>query len=210
MMYNHVHTRIITGVYGGSFNPIHVGHTAMAERLVSTGMVDELWLVVSPQNPLKSNDCLWDDGLRLALARLAVSGIDGVEVSDIEFGLPRPNYMADTLLALSRRYPEREFVLVVGWDNWVIFDRWYHWQEILDGYRVIVLPRGQQGGDSSCQIGSVERGGDVRFARFPLVDMSSTWIRHQIETNPHYDGLGLKDEVWRRIRQAKVQGISDI
>ena len=78
MMHNHVHTRIITGVYGGSFNPIHVGHTAMAERLVGSGMVDELWLVVSPQNPLKSNDCLWDDGLRLALARLAVSGIDGV------------------------------------------------------------------------------------------------------------------------------------
>ena len=210
MMYNHVHSRIITGVYGGSFNPIHVGHTAMAERLVSTGMVDELWLVVSPQNPLKCSDCLWDDGLRLELARLAVSGIGGVEVSDIEFGLPRPNYMADTLLALSRRYPEREFVLVVGWDNWAIFERWYHWQEILGSYRVIVLPRSQQGGDSLGQTGSVERGGDVRFAQFPLVDMSSTWIRHQIVTNPQYDGLGLKDEVWRQIKHAKEQGISGI
>lgn len=206
-MHNHVKAKIVTGVYGGSFNPIHTGHTAMARQLVSTGMVDELWLVVSPQNPLKNNASLWDDELRLALARQAVSDIDRVEVSDIEFGLPRPSYMADTLQALERRYPEREFVLVIGRDNWIIFDHWYHWQEILDNYAVIVLPRSQQRENVPDEEGFAERRGDVRFAQFPLVDMSSTWIRQQIETNPRYEGQGLTDEVWRQIRQAKEQGI---
>ena len=112
--------KIVTGIYGGSFNPIHIGHTGMATELVRQRLVDEMWLIVSPQNPLKDNG-LWDDNLRLELSRIAVKSCNDVKVSDIEFGLPRPNYMITTLESLSSTFPDREFVLVIGMDNWNCF-----------------------------------------------------------------------------------------
>lgn len=195
--------KIVTGVYGGSYNPIHLGHTSMASAIVARGLVDEMWLVVSPQNPLKDGG-LWDDGLRLELARIAVKDISGVEVSDIEFGLPRPSYMVSTLAALSARFPDREFVLVIGQDNWDCFRRWYRWEDILAGYRIIVLPR-QSERTADETLAPIEDGCSARveFVDVPLMDVSSTWIRDEIKDNPSYDGQWLAPEVWEMVKKVK-------
>jgi nicotinate-nucleotide adenylyltransferase len=175
----------------------------MASAIVAQGLVDEMWLVVSPQNPLKDGG-LWDDAFRLELARIAVRDIESVEVSDVEFGLPKPNYMVRTLATLSSRFPDREFVLVIGQDNWECFHRWYKWEEILAGYRIIVLPR--ESGETPANVPlPPKEGGNahVLFADLPLVNISSTWIRAEIKDNPLYDGEWLAPEVWERIKSEK-------
>lgn len=195
--------KTVTGVYGGSYNPIHLGHTSMASAIVAQGLVDEMWLVVSPQNPLKDGG-LWDDAFRLELARIAVRDIESVEVSDVEFGLPKPNYMVSTLATLSCRFPDREFVLVIGQDNWECFHRWYKWEEILAGYRIIVLPRESGETPANVPLPPKEDGNaHVLFADLPLVNISSTWVRAEIKDNPLYDGEWLAPEVWERIKSEK-------
>ena len=199
--------RVVTGIFGGSFNPIHTGHTAFAQGLVTAGVVDEMWLVVSPRNPLKGDDVLWDDELRLRLARVALADVEWVEVSDVEFTLPRPSYMITTLRTLEERYPEREFVLVIGQDNWDCFHSWYHWEEILEKFRVIVIPRNGEGrhAESNTALMQVVNGElePIAGKNVRLIDMSSTWIRSQIENNPDYDGQGLHPGVWKIIRSLR-------
>ena len=169
-----IHRKIITGIYGGSFNPIHRGHVCLAKALAETEFVDEIWLLVSPQNPFKVDDCLLDDALRLRLTRMAVAHEPKVEVCDREFTLPRPSYMYNTLTALSQEHPDREFVLVIGADNWERFHRWYRSDDILSAYRLIV---------------------DT-----PLLDISSTEIRRRIASEPDYNGEGLPPVVWEEIK----------
>ena len=114
-----------TGIYGGSFNPIHRGHVELAERLCRDEGLDELWFMVSPQNPFKkSSPDLLDENSRLELARMAVREHPCLKVSDFEFRLPRPSYTADTLAALRQAYPDRLFTLVIGADNWLAFKDW--------------------------------------------------------------------------------------
>ena len=132
---------IRTGVYGGSFNPIHQGHVALARHLVAQGLVDEVWLVVSPCNPFKVDSRLLDEQARLALARLAVEHEPDIDVSDIELFLPRPSYMSVTLRTLSARYAERQFSLIIGADNWERFHQWHEADWIREHYPLIVIPR---------------------------------------------------------------------
>ncbi|MBQ9293815.1 MAG: nicotinate-nucleotide adenylyltransferase [Bacteroidaceae bacterium] len=186
----------VTGIYGGSFNPIHQGHLSLAKALAESGLVDEMWLLVSPQNPFKVNADLLDDDERLRLARLAVADVQGVEVCDREFSLPRPSYMYNTLRALSREHPDHEFVLVIGADNWERFPDWYRSKAILANYRVIIYPR------PGYTLGKVPR--RVTIAHTPLLDISSTEIRRRIACDPDYDGEGLPEAVWEEIR---VQGL---
>lgn len=194
--------KTITGVYGGSFNPIHLGHTGMASEIVGQGLVDEMWLIVSPQNPLKDNG-LWDDALRLELAQIATASLESICVSDVEFSMPKPNYMIKTLQTLSARHPDREFVLVIGMDNWECFQRWYMWEEILKLYRIIVLPRQSDDGNESVQHAPTTDAKGVAFVNTQLINLSSTWIRSQIESNPSYDGEGLDPLVWEQIKKKK-------
>ena len=151
---------IKTGIFGGSFNPIHNGHLSLALQLKQRAGLDEVWLMVSPQNPLKQSSDLLDDDLRLHMARLAVEGVEGITVSDYEMHLPRPSYTWNTLEALSKDYPERQFVLMIGGDNWAIFDKWYHADDIRRKYEIIVYTRTP---------------GDPGF-----IDLSSTAIRQRI------------------------------
>ncbi|MCR5180440.1 MAG: nicotinate (nicotinamide) nucleotide adenylyltransferase, partial [Bacteroidaceae bacterium] len=132
---------ITTGIYGGSYNPIHEGHLTLGRWLVRHHYLDELWFLVSPQNPLKPAAGLLDDAARLHLARLAVGRKRGLRVSDFEFSLPRPSYMAHTLEALRSTYPDRDFVLVIGADNWHRFPQWYKSEEILRHHRLLIYPR---------------------------------------------------------------------
>ena len=116
---------IRTGIFGGSYNPIHIGHLALANYLCEYGELDELWFMVSPQNPFKAHSSdLWDDNLRLELVRLAVEGYPKLHASDFEFHMPRPSYTVNTLEKLREAYPDREFILIIGADNWLSFPRW--------------------------------------------------------------------------------------
>lgn len=183
----------ITGIYGGSFNPIHLGHVRLAKALSDSGLVDEMWLLVSPQNPFKVNEVLLDDEERLHLALLAVNDVPGVEVCDREFSLPRPSYMYNTLQVLSQENPEREFVLVIGADNWERFPAWYRSSDILSDYRIIIYPR------PGYILQDVPQ--NITIADTPLFDISSTDIRNRILTQPDYDGEGLPPVVWHEIKR---------
>lgn len=166
--------KIRTGIYGGSFNPIHNGHIAIARAMLDCDAVDEVWLMVSPQNPLKQSADLLDERLRLDMTRRATADIPCVTACDYEFHMPRPSYMWHTLQSLSRDYPDREFTLLIGADNWQVFDRWYHADDIIAHYPIRIYPR---------------RGYDIEVSTLPhnvklvdtgLYDVSSTMVRERI------------------------------
>lgn len=157
---------IRTGIFGGSFNPIHNGHISLARQLREKAGLDEVWLMVSPQNPLKAQADLLDDQIRMEMARLAVEGETGIIASDYEMHLPKPSYTWNTLEALKRDYPDREFVLMIGGDNWQLFDKWYRADDIRNQYQIIVYPR---------------RGCKGGIDGLDLIDISSTEIRDCIQ-----------------------------
>lgn len=168
------------GIYGGSFNPIHFGHIGLAEWVVENTDLDEVWLMVSPNNPLKDKNILANEQDRLIKAKEAI-GENGIRkttsekrivVSDFEFALPRPTYTANTLRALHESYPENEFSLIIGEDNVAIFDKWREYQYILDHYRVLVYPR------HNCDPYPLPSAKDLRILHgAPYFDISSTEIR---------------------------------
>ncbi len=183
-----------TGILGGSFNPIHLGHTHMASSVLSEGQVKEVWLMVSPLNPLKRDDPhLLPYAERLSLARLAVEGMEGVSVSDFEASLPRPTYTALTLRALSRSFPSRQFALIIGADNWKRMPLWREGDWIVEHFPIIVVPRPGY----PLQARQLPKG--VTLARTPMVDISSTGIRQRI-ADGSYDGRDLLPRVWQEIQ----------
>ena len=165
------------GIYGGSFNPIHKGHTELAASIVQQGLVDELWLLVSPLNPLKQGETsdIAEYEHRLSMARLATEDIEGVTVSDFEKNLPLPSYTITTLGELHKAYPEHEFVLVIGADNWERFPRWYHAQEIIDTYSILIYRR------PGCEMDETLLPLSVQVVDTPLYDISSTEIRESVK-----------------------------
>lgn len=164
------------GIYGGSFNPIHKGHTQLAASIVAQGLVDELWLMVSPLNPLKSGEVsdIAEYEHRLRMAELATQRIDGVKVSDFERSLPLPSYTITTLGELQKAYPEHEFTLVIGADNWEQFPRWYHADEIIERYQILIYRR------PGCEFDETSLPASVKVVDTPLFDISSTEIRTSI------------------------------
>ncbi len=162
------------GIFGGTFNPIHKGHIAIARHLLSAGEVDEVWFVVSPRNPFKQNDSLADDRLRLEMVRRAIEAETGMVCSDYEFRLPQPSYTWLTLACLRRDYPRETFVLLIGADNWTRFAEWSHTEDILAHHHVVVYPR------RGCKVVSGELPRGVVYVDFPLIDISATDIRARI------------------------------
>jgi nicotinate-nucleotide adenylyltransferase len=128
-------------IFSGSFNPVHRGHVALAEYVLRRQLAEEVWWIRSPQNPWKAQAELMDDALRTRLLARALEGRPGMRLCDIEDRLPRPSYTIDTLHALSREYPEHEFALMIGGDNWAAFRKWRAWEEILAEFRLLVYPR---------------------------------------------------------------------
>ena len=160
------------GIYGGSFNPVHWGHVGLAEWIVAHTDLDEVWLMVTPNNPLKDPKILADEQVRLGQVRAAIAGKKGLVASDFEFHLPRPTYTAETLRVLRAAYPEHDFTLIIGEDNLAIFDKWREYDYILANYRVFVYPR------KGCPSVEKDYGDNVHILReAPLYDISSTEIR---------------------------------
>ncbi|MBP7767736.1 MAG: nicotinate-nucleotide adenylyltransferase [Prevotella sp.] len=173
-----------TGVFGGSFNPIHNGHIALARQLLRQAALHEIWFVVSPLNPFKreATDLLADD-LRLDLTRRALSREPHLMASDCEFGLPRPSYMWNTLQHLAAQHPDRRFVLIIGADNWLSFDRWAHADDILQHHEVVVYPR------EGFPIVEADMPPQVRLMHTALYPLSSTDIRRRVRDGESIDGM---------------------
>ena len=129
------------GIYGGSFNPVHFGHVGLVKWVAEHTDLDEVWMMVSPNNPLKDSRELADEQVRLAGVQKAIEGIPHVVASDFEFHLPRPSYTANTLRALAAAYPQHTFSLIIGEDNLRILPRWREWEYIVAHYRIFVYPR---------------------------------------------------------------------
>ncbi len=180
------------GIYGGSFNPVHFGHVGLAKWVIEHTDLDELWLLVSPNNPLKDVHILAPEQERLEGVREAIKGIPGLKASDFEFSLPRPSYTANTLRELQKAYPDYEFTLVIGEDNLAIFPQWREYEFILENFRIFVYPRhlsankvsglsGEAGlssvSETVCPAKPVK---EIRFlSEAPLFDISSSAIRRE-------------------------------
>lgn len=161
------------GILGGSFNPVHIGHMMLAQYLREWGYVDKVWMLLSPRNPLKQSESLMPDMKRLSMLNRATRDVHGIETCDIELSMPVPSYTIRTLDTLAKRYPTKRFKLVIGSDNWAVFEKWRDWQRILDEYGVLVYPR----------LGSPIPEGHVDGMEpvdSPIIDISSTWIRDAI------------------------------
>lgn len=174
--------KIKTGIYGGSFNPIHNGHIALARHLLQEAELDEILFMVSPQNPFKVQQQLLADDKRLLLVRKALAPYPQLVASDFEFSLPRPSYMWHTLQSMSAQWPDRELHLIIGADNWLCFDRWYHADDIRSTYPIIIYPR--QGYDIVPS--ALPQG--VRLVNTPLYNVSSTEIRADVAAGRDISG----------------------
>lgn len=159
------------GIYGGSFDPIHTGHAMLANYIAQSGLVDEVWLMVSRLNPLKKDMPPASDEHRLHMASLVAEECDGVKASGFEFGLPLPSYTYITLCRLREAFPEHTFCLIIGSDNWLEIDRWRFPDKIISEFGILIYPR--PGYDV---VGKLPDG-VILLPDVPTVEMSSTFVR---------------------------------
>lgn len=170
------------GIFGGSFNPIHTGHIALAKSLCQQAGLDEVWLMVSPMNPFKKEATdLLTDKLRLEMAEQAIADEPKLKACDYEFHMPKPSYTWHTLQALNQDFPHVSFTLLIGGDNWASFDKWFQHEDILSHYPIVVYPR------KGCDIGKVPSG--VTIVETPLLNISSTEIRQRIKEGKSIHGM---------------------
>lgn len=163
------------GLYFGSFNPIHTGHLIIAEFVANNTDVDQVWLVVSPQNPLKKSATLLNEYDRLNLVNMAIEGNTQLRASDIEFKLPKPSYTIDTLTYLHEKYPDNEFVVVIGSDSYINIQKWKNHELLQANYRFIIYERPAYPVDKN----TLPANWKVLSA--PMLEISSTFIRTQIQ-----------------------------
>ena len=170
---NHKTTR--TGLFFGSFNPVHTGHMIIANYMVENSELDEVWLVVSPHNPHKSQKSLARDHDRLHLVHLAIGNNYKIRASNIEFSLPRPSYTVNTLAHLREKYPNRDFALIMGGDNLLTLHKWKNYEVILKHHHIYVYNR------PGYEQGSLADHEHVHYLEAPLLDISASFIRTLIK-----------------------------
>jgi len=178
---------------GGSFNPVHFGHLMLADYMAQFTGMDEVWLMLSPLNPLKEGVAsMVSDSDRLAMLDIAVRSTSGVKVCDIELEMPRPSYSIDSLRELKRRYPCFRFSLIVGSDNWLIFDKWKDYRSIISEFTPVIYPRPGYAVDA-CSLPS-----GVTLVKAPVIEISSTFIREAINQGHDMNNF-LPSGVWEYI-----------
>lgn len=182
------------GLFFGSFNPIHIGHLAIANYVVEYSDLDQLWLVLSPQNPLKKKKSLLNEYDRLKMVELALEDNDKIRASDIEFRMPKPSYTIDTLTYLKEQNPAYEFVLIAGADNFESFQKWKNYEEILKNYKIYVYPR------PGYDLGEYKNHPALKIINAPLMEISSSFIRKAVQDNKDIRYF-LPEKVYQYIQQ---------
>lgn len=177
------------GLYFGSFNPIHIGHMVIANYFIEFSDIQQIWFVVSPQNPLKKKTGMLEDFHRYEMVYRAIGDDTRFYASNIEFGMPKPSYTIDTLTYLKEKYPKNEFSLIMGADNLATIDKWKNYKEILENYHIYVYPRPSYFLQQS-------EFPNVSIVESPLMEISSSFIRSAIKDKKDIKYF-LPDKAWK-------------
>ncbi|RZJ75296.1 MAG: nicotinate-nucleotide adenylyltransferase [Flavobacterium sp.] len=180
------------GLYFGTFNPIHIGHLAIANHMAEFSDLEQIWLVVTPHNPHKTKSTLLDDYHRLEMVRLATEDYSKLKPSDIEFRLPQPNFTVNTLAHLYEKYPQHEFSLIMGDDNLNSLHKWKNYETILQNHEIYVYPRiNSESGNPQ-----ITAHAGIKKVDAPIMEISSTFIRNSIKIGKNIRPL-LPEKVWQ-------------
>lgn len=182
------------GLYFGSFNPIHIGHLIIANYLAEFTALDEVWLVITPQNPFKKKASLLENHHRFELVYRAVEGFEKLKASDVEFDLPTPNYTAKTLSVLTEKHPDYHFNLIMGEDNLRSFHKWKNYEYILQHHEIYVCPRMGEGKIKT----EFSKHPHIHFTKTPIMDISASLIRDAIKNGKNIQTM-LPTPVWKYI-----------
>jgi len=182
------------GLYFGTFNPIHVGHLIIANHIVENSDLDQLWMVVTPHNPLKKKSGLLADYHRLQMVHLATEDYDKIIPSDIEFKLPQPNYTVNTLAHLQEKFPQHKFSLIMGEDNLKSLKKWKNYELILNDYHLYVYPRISTDEVPEEFLNHT----NIHQVNAPIIELSSTFIRNCIKEQKNIKPM-LDTKVWEYI-----------
>ncbi|MCC3213667.1 MULTISPECIES: nicotinate (nicotinamide) nucleotide adenylyltransferase [Chryseobacterium] len=166
------------GLFFGSFNPIHIGHLILANYILENSDMDELWFVVSPQNPFKDKKSLLNDHNRLDMVQLAVKNYPNMRASNVEFSLPKPSYTIDTLTYLHEKYPDYSFSLIMGEDNLKSLHKWKNADILIKNHHIIVYPRVFEGEKKDPEYLQHE---NISLVKAPIIELSATEIRNMIK-----------------------------
>lgn len=182
------------GLFFGSFNPVHNGHLIIANYICESTELDKVWLVVSPQNPLKPKETLLRDYDRLHLINLAVEESKNLKASNIEFKLPKPSYTIDTLVYIGEKYPQHQFSLIMGSDNLATINKWKNYELLLNNYNLLVYKR------RGFEENPYPDRPNIRILDFPFLDISATFIRENIRKGISMEDF-LPDAVWKYVSE---------
>lgn len=185
------------GLYFGSFNPIHIGHLIIANHIQQYSDLDQVWFVVSPQNPFKEKSTLANDHERLHLINLAIENYPNLRASNVEFSLPKPSYTVDTLVVLKEKYPNYEFSLIMGMDNLKNFHKWKNHEQIINQCSIFVYPR------PGYKLGKWGNHPEIKTINAPLMEISSTFIRRALKENKFVKPL-LSEKVWEYLEGSSL------
>lgn len=166
------------GLFFGSFNPIHIGHLIIANYIIENSSLDKIWFVISPQNPFKEKKTLLGDHHRLEMVNLAIQKYPKFQASNVEFNLPKPSYTIDTLLVLKEKYPDHNFVLLMGQDNLLSFHKWKNYEQIIKYYKLLIYPRITKESQKPILCHP-----NIEKVSAPIIEISSTMIRKMIKEN---------------------------
>ncbi len=185
------------GLFFGTFNPIHIGHLIIANHLTEFSDLHQVWFIVSPQSPFKQKTELLADNHRLKLVNIAIEKYPNLKASNIEFKMPKPNYTIDTLILISKKYPEHNLSIIMGDDNLETFNKWKNYKTILSHYQLYVYPRIYQ----KMKINSMfDNHKKIVKVNAPIIEISATFIRKAIKDNKNISTL-LPCKVWKYINK---------
>lgn len=172
------------GLFFGSFNPIHIGHLILANYILENSDMDELWFVVSPQNPFKEKKSLLKDHNRLDMVEIAIRNYPKMRASNVEFSLPTPSYTVDTLTYLNEKYPDYSFSLIMGEDNLKSLHKWKNYEILLKNHHIIVYPRvSKNDAPNSETVSGLKNHENISLIDAPIIELSATEIRNMIKDN---------------------------
>ena len=181
------------GLFFGSFNPIHIGHLIIANYIVENTELNQIWFVVSPQNPLKNKATLLNDYQRLTLVKIAIEDNPKFKACDIEFKMPTPSYTYLTLQKLRTKHPKYAFALIMGMDNLATLNKWKNYKEITENHKIFVYPRNHD------EVEITKFNENIILTQAPKIEISSSFIRQSIKNNKDVKYL-LSPEVYNYVK----------